>query len=508
MEVDLRHLETGKREVDLELFQFNEPDSRVLIVPLTGLPDAVQRNGKQADAWYRQVINDKAGHGLRSQFAQGVDVTFTGNEAGTYAYGGSGSGSFSDIERLEAKACSFVSVTQSFNTASSMGRLTLSMLLSFAQFEREVTAERKIAASKKKGLWMGGIPPLGYDASADPKLRTLVPNEAEAVTVQTLFDLCVRHGSLRDVEREAAVPGLRSKLHRFKSGRLQGGNQLSRGQIHKILVNPVYLGLIRHHDKTYPGQHPEIVAQDLWDRVQTTLQDAAGKPRGYRSTSGERAALMGKLRDQTGDRLTPTHTVRRGRRLRYYVSNRLIAGGPDPTGWRLPAPRLEAVISDLIADHLVAAATAQRLLAVPDLRRSAAPATGAKDIARRLRKGDPDLLRALLRALADAHRRMALLRQGIALGEIARRSGHLDAHIRTRGKLGFLSPRIQAAIRDGIQPADLTLERMVRRRAPHDWQVQERFYGFHAAAPDPTLPGTIAAKVRRKIPASGAIVSI
>jgi len=171
------------------------------------------------------------------------------------------------VERFEAAGCSFVSVTQAFNTASSMGRLTLNVLLSFAQFEREVTAERirdKIAASKKQGMWMGGLPPLGYDPHPDPNTRELVINTAEAEVVRTLFDLYDRHGGLPAVAREAAAHGLRSKRHSFSSGRTQGGNPLSHGQIHKILTNPVYIGRIRHKDTIWPGRHAAIIEEALW----------------------------------------------------------------------------------------------------------------------------------------------------------------------------------------------------------------------------------------------------
>ncbi|RYH05589.1 recombinase family protein, partial [Tropicimonas sp. IMCC6043] len=243
------------------------------------------------------------------------------------------------VERLDASGCSFVSVTQAFNTASSMGRLTLNVLLSFAQFEREVTAERirdKIAASKKQGLWMGGLCPLGYDPHPDPKVRQLVVNEAEAETVRALFDLYNRHGRMIEVEKSAAEMGLRSKLRQFRSGRSQGGGRLGRGQIHHVLVNPVYLGKIRHKNLAWPGQHPAIVDEGLWERVQEKLRSAAARRRGQKKTGSDTALLAGKLRDETGDRLTPTHSIKAGRRHRYYVSNRLISGGPDPTGWRLP----------------------------------------------------------------------------------------------------------------------------------------------------------------------------
>lgn len=141
------------------------------------------------------------------------------------------------------------------------------ILLSFAQFEREVTAERirdKIAASKRKGLWMGGVPPIGYDPHPDPKVRELVINEVEAKTVRTLFDLYDKHGTLVGVENDAVQLGLRSKRHHFRSGRTQGGGHLSRGQIHKILLNPIYLGCIRHKDKVWPGRHSAILEEEVW----------------------------------------------------------------------------------------------------------------------------------------------------------------------------------------------------------------------------------------------------
>ncbi|MDU8913209.1 recombinase family protein [Aestuariicoccus sp. MJ-SS9] len=302
------------------------------------------------------------------------------------------------VERFDAAGCSFVSVTQAFNTASSMGRLTLNVLLSFAQFEREVTAERirdKIAASKKQGLWMGGLPPLGYDPHPDTMVRELVMNVAEAETVRSLFTLYDEHGNITSVAREAAALQLRSKHHRFGSGREQGGCPLSTGQIHKILTNPVYRGLIRHKDWVWPGRHPAIVDEALWERVQAKLQAAARRPRGRRSDA-ETACLTGKLRDQTGDRLTPTHSLKAGRRHSYYISNRLISGGPDPTGWRLPARMLEARVAIAIADHIGQAVVEHRLLAMPDLRADPGLLEVARDLVRKLRAREPELLQRIL----------------------------------------------------------------------------------------------------------------
>lgn len=274
------------------------------------------------------------------------------------------------VERLEARGCSFVSVTQAFNTSSSMGRLTLNVLLSFAQFEREVTAERirdKIAASKKKGLWMGGLPPLGYDPHPDRTRRELAINEEAATVVRRLFHLYAEHKNLAAVAGFADQEGLRSKRHQFSSGRAQGGGSLSRGQIHKILTNPVYRGLIRHKDRLYQGVHPAIIDEALWESVQTLLQSASGKRRGkqgggHAGESHDTAApLKGKCFDETGDLLTPSHTVKSGRRIRYYVSNRLVSGGTDPSGWRLPAKTLEGALHSAVRSHLQRAAQAHRV---------------------------------------------------------------------------------------------------------------------------------------------------
>lgn len=273
------------------------------------------------------------------------------------------------VERLDAKGCSFVSVTQAFNTATSMGRLTLNVLLSFAQFEREVTAERirdKIAASKKKGLWMGGMVPLGYDRHSDPQRRELVVNPTEAETVKRLFDLYANLGNLRLVEREAARLGLRPKPGITPAGHIRGANPFTRGQLHYLLTNPVYIGRIRHKDQTYPGQHPAIIAPDLWGKVQAGLIAAKARPRGRAVTAIDVRLLTGKLRDETGDLLTPTHTQRRGRRFSYYVSHRLIAGGVDPAGWRLPADALETCLRQVIVGHLRKAAAAHAVQSTPE----------------------------------------------------------------------------------------------------------------------------------------------
>ncbi len=299
------------------------------------------------------------------------------------------------VDRLEQTNCSFVSVTQAFNTSSSMGRLTLNVLLSFAQFEREVTAERirdKIAASKKKGLWMGGNLPLGYDRHPDPKARTLVINEQEARTVRHLFGLYDELGCLRKVEERTTAEGLRSKRVVRADGSVKGNCPLSRGQIYYLLRNPVYLGKIRHKDKIWDGQHPAIIDQGIWDCVQKKMRQASyrsrarGRSDAHQHSNDPGAWLTGLLKDETGDRLTPTHTTRKGRRLRYYVSNRLISGGMDVSGWRLPGPVLEHAIIDVIVGHLQDAATAHRVLAQPEAGSAEAVQTSVADLVTRLRR--------------------------------------------------------------------------------------------------------------------------
>ena len=251
-----------------------------------------------------------------------------------------------------------------------MGRLTLHMLLSFAQFEREVTAERirdKVAASKRKGLWMGGRVPLGYEKDE----RTLRINEAEAKTVQTLYALYRKHGTLRQVKAEADRLRLRTKQRFAADGTRTGGLPFRRGHLHCLLTNPLYAGRIRHQRRVYEGQHPSIIASELWDAVQTQLQAGAAKPR-RRTTKGRavRSPLAGKLFDETGDRLTPSHTKKKnGQRLRYYVSRRLIphSGQKDLSGWRLPAPMLEQTVVHLIRQHVDATTSPASLIHAPTM---------------------------------------------------------------------------------------------------------------------------------------------
>ncbi len=257
------------------------------------------------------------------------------------------------VEVFDQAGVSFVSVTQAFNTTTSMGRLTLNMLLSFAQFEREVTGERirdKIAASKKKGMWMGGLPPLGYDVDD----KKLVVNLAEAKTVRHIFTRYTALGSVRalkdDLDRDVIV----SKRRVDKYGRQTGGNSLARGALYLMLQNPIYRGRIVHKDQSYPGQHEAMIDQALWDRVQAIL---ATNRVDRKNGGGARdpSLLAGLIFDAAGERMTPTHANKKGRRNRYYVSHSLIRRGrpkASETARRVPAGEIERIVQDRIVAFL------------------------------------------------------------------------------------------------------------------------------------------------------------
>ena len=256
------------------------------------------------------------------------------------------------VEQFDAKGISFVSVTQQFNTTSSMGRLTLNVLLSFAQFEREVTGERirdKIAASKQKGLWMGGTAPIGYLGQE----RTLVIDTAHAAIVLGIYQKYLALGSIRalkvDLDNNQILSPERVRL----SGASYGGKPFSRGNLHRILSNPVYTGKMVHFEKTYEGQHPAIIDQTLWNAVQAMLED---NQQGYlqRPRVPSESFLTGILFDDAGIKLHPSYSQKQSKRFRYYISQALINEGRNssPQGLRLPAQELEGLIINRICAWL------------------------------------------------------------------------------------------------------------------------------------------------------------
>ncbi len=252
------------------------------------------------------------------------------------------------VEAFDAASVSFISITQSFNTTTSMGRLTLNMLLSFAQFEREVTGERirdKIAASKKKGIWVGGVVPLGYRVVE----RKLVVDQAEAETVRFLFQRYLELGSLGPLIDELRQKGIMSRVRTLATGRVVGGVLFTRGPLAYLLKNRMYLGEINHGANSYPGEHPGIIAQDVFDAVQSKLAAQATASGYRRSPSG--AFLTGKLFDHLGRAMTPSHAVKAGVRYRYYISSRE-TGSPEDSAAaivRVPAQDVEEAVLKALA---------------------------------------------------------------------------------------------------------------------------------------------------------------
>ena len=269
------------------------------------------------------------------------------------------------VEVFDARGVSFVAVTQQFNTTTSMGRLTLNVMLSFAQFEREVTGERirdKIAASKRKGMWMGGLVPLGYDVIE----RRLVVNESEAMTVRKIFRRYLELGSVRLLMEDLNRRGIRSKVRVAKNGKKSGGNTFFRGALYELLSNPIYIGEIRHKGVCHPGLHEPIVDRELWDATQLLLRSHAVR-RAPRTAKSVASPLTGKLFDESGLSLTPSHAVKGERRYRYYVSRSLIKGTADSEsrGWRLPAPEIERTVAaaagQILSDQAAIATASQAI---------------------------------------------------------------------------------------------------------------------------------------------------
>ena len=434
------------------------------------------------------------------------------------------------VERLDGAGASFVSVTQAFNTATSMGRLTLNVLLSFAQFEREVTAERirdKITASKKKGLWMGGNVPLGYEAE-DRTLR-IVPEEAE--TVRRLFDLYVQLGTVTAVTKEAAKMGLRSKVRQSRDGSQRGGSVMGRGQIHHVLSNPVYAGRIRHKDQVHDGQHEAIIEPARFGAIQARLMGKSAKPRS-KPAAAHPSPLAGKLFDETGDRLTPSHTSRGGKRYRYYISRRLCGGSDSDagSGWRLPADRLERDLGCATREHLIAGVGRGDIMttnagSIPRLRRHVgALGAGVLDCIDTVRLGDgtlnvdlnkdrtadllsiaPDCIASevlsfclpfsqrqrgvetrlivgappperddvLIANVARAEQWRVALCNGDDLTTIAARHGITVKYLGEMLAFAFLSPKLVRAILEGRQPLVLTTNWLRRHGLPMSWAEQE-----------------------------------
>lgn len=425
------------------------------------------------------------------------------------------------VDTFDRHGVSFVSVTQAFNTTTSMGRLTLNVLLSFAQFEREVTGERirdKIAASKAKGMWMGGTPPLGY-APRDRSLE-IVPGEAEIV--RHVFDRYIALGSVHVLARELAEEGIRSKRWTTSKGDIKGGVILSRGALFHMLRNRLYLGEIVHKGTSHPGQHAAIVDPNIFAAAGRLLDAAPVRKTGR---AADTAPLTGLLFDAAGNRMTPVHSRgRSGGRYRYYVSAPLQAGREVPSDIlrRIPARRMEELLlshlrqwsrrleadwptfatwvrridvhsSALVvsitppvherwADRIEHPATMEMLdkgklrITVPAtiiLRggRSRIAGTGVIRI-------NPD--RALIASLRRAHATLAghgidLLGGGLDFDDAR---GIDDPYLRSLSTLAFLASDIQHAILTGRQADGMTLAELLRADIPLCWRRQRELFGM------------------------------
>ena len=437
------------------------------------------------------------------------------------------------IELFDVHGVSFVSVTQSFNTSSSMGRLTLNVLLSFAQFERELIGERvrdKIAASKRKGLWVGGPVPLGY-AAVDKKIL-VVP--AEAAAVRTIFARYLELGSVRALAEDLDRRGIRSKSRRRSTGRTVGGGRFGVGALAYLLKNRFYIGELVYRGEVHHGEHEPILDSALFEAVGAKLAAQAVERRCR--LRGLPAILSGRLFDHRGNRMSPTHANKRGARYRYYVSQAVLQGKPPPPGLvsRVPAAEIEALVVAALRNHLNARGGGERL---PDndrdllerhlervtltpnhlelrLRELVEP-TQAHDPVNDGSSGPPiasvttitvpwtspvpaavkgiihvpahntpikaSRREALLIAIAKARQWIDDLAHGRAasFAVIARREGKAERHIRLLAPLAFVSPRIVSALLDGTAPADLTLTKLARA-LPYCWAEQERRVGSSA----------------------------
>jgi site-specific DNA recombinase len=284
------------------------------------------------------------------------------------------------VELFDEHDVSFISVTQAFNTTTSMGRLTLNMLLSFAQFEREITGERirdKVAASKKRGIWMGGAVPFGYRVES----RALHVVEEHADFVRGLFQRYLELGSVVRLKAALDAENVRLPVRIVGTGRSTGGGLISRGHLYWMLSNPIYVGRLRHKGQLSEGLHSAIVDQETWNRVQRRLADQT-QPRGDPRPNAE-SFLAGKLYDDRGNRMGPSHAAKGGRRWRYYVSRAILTGRKSDTGsvTRVSAARIEKQVFDAVKSIVASGRPMDRLGALPHVdapRTMASPLVGGE----------------------------------------------------------------------------------------------------------------------------------
>jgi site-specific DNA recombinase len=435
------------------------------------------------------------------------------------------------VELFDQHQVSFVSVTQSFNTTTSMGRLTLNVLLSFAQFELEVIGERvrdKIAASKRKGIWVGGPVPLGYRC-VDKKV-VVVPEEAEAV--RTIFARYLALGSIGALIEDLDQRGIRTKANRRIDGRVRGGIRFGVGPLAYLLRNRFYIGEVVYRGETHFGEHEPILDRELFEAAQAKLA-ASAVVRRVR-LKGSPAILTGRIFDDRSNRMSPTHSNKLGVRYRYYVSHAVLQKRKADAGSipRVPAPEIEKLVIDAVREHLRSIDDTKGLTVIDDrdlieryvdriivkpqvLEVHVEQSTAASAETEALGINDPagpqpstvlilpwvcpsftalkGIVHApssnpgmkpegrdsLLAAISKARRWIEDIRLGqvVLFAEIAEREGRGERHIRLLAPLAFVSPRIIDAIVDGSAPADLTVTGLAKA-LPYSWAGQENSIGL------------------------------
>ena len=425
------------------------------------------------------------------------------------------------VEVFDAHGVSFISITQAFNTTTSMGRLTLNMLLSFAQFEREVTGERirdKIAASKKKGIWVGGVVPLGYRVIE----RKLVIDEEEAKTVRLIFGRYLELGSIQTLLQDLRERSVVTRRRPLATGKTIGGIPFTKGPLAYLLKNRMYLGELNHGTNSYPAEHPPLIPKELFDSVQADLASRAVAS-GYRqSRSG--ALLTGKLFDDRGHRMTPSYAVKGGVRYRYYISGVTKDGQHAVAGKivRVPAADVERVVIDTLATLTALAIDlgagldpeserlrqfVERITIRPGAieitltldaaaivgnsslvapwsktptrvqREIIAPAQGQWEDSRAM---SSDTRSRLLAAIAKARRWLDELSSGRTpdIEALAAREDRSPRSAAMLLSLAFLAPDLVKAIVENRLPRGIGLTRMMD--LPHDWDEQHRALGVRA----------------------------
>ena len=420
------------------------------------------------------------------------------------------------VELFDEHEVSFVSVTQSFNTTSSMGRLTLNVLLSFAQFEREVIGERvrdKISASKRKGIWVGGPVPLGY-RSVGKKLE-IVPEDA--ALVRKIFGDYLRLGSIGALAASLGAAGVKPRPRLLSNGRIIAAERFMVGPLAHLLKNRFYIGDVVYRGEINKGEHEPILDRGLFEAAQAKLAEGANRRMAARAESP--AMLMGLIFDDRGNPMSPSHSNKKGVRYRYYISHALLQNRGDAVGSiaRVSAPDVEAlavsavrrklavntdvVDRDLVQRNITSVSVHKTKLMI-DVRATeslddqdqteASPETLTVPFAPNLprKKGithtptnhgtlDPATRDTLLHAIARARGWMDSIIEGkvSSFDDIAAAEKLAERHVRRLAVLAYLSPKVVRVIADSAAPGGLTVSRLTQA-LPHAWSEQEAMFGL------------------------------